>query len=86
MTLRILTPAGESLCAETPSVRLPVPDGSYGVMDGHEPTLLLLARGDVVYRSAGDPCESRTAIEGGVARITGVEILVLTEPGGTGQN
>lgn len=77
LKLKVLSPEGSLLDVSTDSVRLPAIDGSLGVMPGHQPMLLALTAGEVIYRAGSDT--KRLAIPGGLAQVDGQSITVLAD-------
>ena len=71
----------EGLVYEGECVSLTVPglDGGYGIMAGHERAVCGLVPGILTYRvSEGQEAES-IVVSGGMVRISGSEVTVLTE-------
>ena len=76
LQLSIVTPERPLVEAEVDSVVAPGSEGEFGVLPGHEPLLLALARGEVRYTAAGQT--QRVAVSGGFAEITGSRVTLLT--------
>jgi F-type H+-transporting ATPase subunit epsilon len=73
--LTIVTPEGQAQSDEVESVVLPGVEGSFGVLEGHEPFLTALQIGEVEVRMNG---ETHLGVVGrGFARVQGNEVVVM---------
>ena len=81
MKVRMIAPGGELYSGSAESVRLPLPDGSCGIREHHEPELCLLSEGNVILKTDGE--EIRFPVSGGICEVGRNEVLVLAEPART---
>jgi len=73
----------ESLLFEGPAVSVVAPawDGRVGILPGHAPMIALLGSGDLSIDLPGGGSQ-RLFVAGGVLKVEGAELVVLTEFGG----
>lgn len=81
LNVRVVSP--ETLLYEGPaaSVVAPAWDGKLGILPGHAPMIALLGAGELSIDLPGGGSE-RFFVAGGVLKIEGSELTVLTEYGG----
>ena len=82
LQVRVVSP--ESLLFEGPAVSVVAPawDGRVGILPGHAPMIALLGSGDLSIDLPGGGSQS-FFVAGGVLKVEGPELVVLTEFGGT---
>jgi len=80
--VRVVSP--DSVLFEGPAVSVVAPawDGRVGILPGHAPMIALLGSGDLSIDLPGGGSE-RFFVAGGVLKVEGSELMVLTEFGGT---
>ena len=81
LNVRVVSP--ETLLYEGPAASIVAPawDGKLGVLPGHAPMIALLGAGELSIDLPGGGSE-RFFVAGGVLKIEGTELTVLTEYGG----
>mgnify|MGYP000339005736 FL=1 len=81
LQVRVVSP--ESLLFEGPAVSVVAPawDGRVGILPGHAPMIALLGSGDLSIDLPGGGSQ-RLFVAGGVLKVEGAELVVLTEFGG----
>jgi F-type H+-transporting ATPase subunit epsilon len=82
LQVRVVSP--ESLLFEGPAVSVVAPawDGRVGILPGHAPMIALLGSGNLSIDLPGGGSQS-FFVAGGVLKVEGPELVVLTEFGGT---
>ena len=82
LQVRVVSP--DSVLFEGPaaSVVAPAWDGRVGILPGHAPMIALLGSGELSIDLPGGGSE-RLFVAGGVLKVEGSELMVLTEFGGT---
>lgn len=82
LQVRVVSP--DSVLFEGPaaSVVAPAWDGRVGILPGHAPMIALLGTGELSIDRQGGGSE-RFFVAGGVLKVAGDELLILTEFGGT---
>ena len=82
LQVRVVSP--DSVLFEGPaaSVVAPAWDGRVGILPGHAPMIALLGSGELSIDLPGGGSE-RFFVAGGVLKVEGSELMVLTEFGGT---
>lgn len=82
LNLKLVTLLGEKLSESVYEVVLPSKNGRITVLPGHEPLVTLLNPGAMAVRRHKDDPDMKMeflAISGGVAEITGKEIVILAD-------
>ncbi len=81
LNVRIVSP--ETLLYEGPAASIVAPawDGKLGILPGHAPMIVLLGAGELSIDLPGGGSE-RFFVAGGVLKIEGSELTLLTEYGG----
>jgi F-type H+-transporting ATPase subunit epsilon len=74
--LHVVTPRRLLVDADVDEVRIPGLDGQIGILPGHQPLMLALGRGPVVFRQG--TAEETFEIAGGTAEIVQDRVLVFT--------
>ena len=75
--LQVVTPSGTALDRRADYVRIPLPEGSLGVLADHAPMLCTVAKGTLRLRD--EDGESSLAVGRGVARVENNEVTLLVE-------
>ena len=82
LRLKLVTLLGEKLSESVYEVVLPSKSGRVTVLPGHEPLVTLLDPGAMAVRRQKDDPDTKLeflALSGGVAEITGSEIVILAD-------
>lgn len=82
MKLKLVTLLGEKLNESVYEVILPSKTGRIAVLPGHEPLVTLLNPGAMAVRRLRDDPDMKLeflALSGGVAEITGTEVVILAD-------
>lgn len=80
LTLRVITPEKIAVDTTVESVRLPLLDGSAGVLPRHAPMIAALDIGRLFFRTPGGP-EQEMFVAGGFAEVRGDTVRVVTQAG-----
>jgi F-type H+-transporting ATPase subunit epsilon len=79
LNLKVVTPRRLLVDADVEAVFLPTVEGQIGVLPGHRPLFVGIAKGRLVYREGGG--EESFAIRGGYAQVQPEKVVVMTEAG-----
>jgi F-type H+-transporting ATPase subunit epsilon len=80
LSLRVITPEKIAVDTQVESVRLPLLDGSAGVLPRHAPMIAALDIGLLFFRTPGGP-EQQMFVSGGFAEVRGDVVRVVTQAG-----
>lgn len=78
LAVRVVSPATTVFEGEAASIVAPAWDGSLGVLPGHAPLIALLGAGDLEIDLPGGGSR-RFFVAGGVLKVEGDDVTVLTE-------
>lgn len=80
LQLRVITPEKIAVDTAVESVRLPLLDGSAGVLPRHAPMIAALDIGRLHFRTPGGP-EQALFVAGGFAEVRGDVVRIVTQAG-----
>jgi F-type H+-transporting ATPase subunit epsilon len=81
LQVRVVSPDSVLYDGLASSVIAPAWDGTLGVLPGHAPMIALLGSGELTIDHAGGGSE-RFFVAGGVLKVEGNHLMILTEYGG----
>jgi len=81
LKVRLVSPEEELFSGPAVSVVAPAWDGEVGILPGHAPMITLLGHGELAVDLPGGGSE-RWHVAGGVLRVEGGELTILTEYAG----
>ena len=82
LRVRVVSPDSVLFEGSAASVVAPAWDGKVGILPGHAPMIALLGAGDLSIDLSGGGSE-RFFVAGGVLKVEGADLMILTEYGGT---
>ncbi len=82
LQVRVVSPGSVLYDGPGASVVAPVWDGKVGILPGHAPMIALLGSGELSIDQPGGGSE-RFFVAGGVLKVEGDDLMILTEYGGT---
>lgn len=82
LSVRLVSPEEEVFSGDAVSVVAPAWDGKVGVLPGHAPLITLLGHGELEIDRLGGGSQ-RYYVAGGVLKVEGDELTILTEYTGT---
>ncbi len=82
LQVRVVSPDSVLYDGPGTSVVAPAWDGKVGILPGHAPMIALLGSGELSIDQPGGGSE-RFFVAGGVLKVEGDELMILTEYGGT---
>lgn len=81
LEVRLVSPEEELFSGRSAGVVAPAWDGKVGILPGHAPMIALLGHGELAVDLPGGGSE-RWYVAGGVLRVEGEELTILTEYAG----
>ena len=82
LQVRVVSPDSVLYDGPSTSVVAPARDGKVGILPGHAPMIALLGSGELSIDQPGGGSE-RFFVAGGVLKVEGDDLMILTEYGGT---
>ena len=82
LQVRVVSPDSVLYDGPSASVVAPAWDGKVGILPGHAPMIALLGSGELSIDQPGGGSE-RFFVAGGVLKVEGDDLMILTEYGGT---